>query len=68
MFASYHPALPLFFDDTGCGGQISYAAVIDTDAPLLHTIDAVPKAWCIVMGNEDTGISPEVDQPPPPLP
>jgi len=41
-------------------GVVSYAAVIDEDAPLLHTIDAVPKAWCLVMGNEDTGIGPEV--------
>lgn len=37
--------------------MFSYAAVIDTDAPLLHNMPAVPGGWCVVMGNEDTGIS-----------
>eukprot|EP00658_Telonema_sp_P-2_P073921 TRINITY_DN6306_c0_g1_i4.p1 TRINITY_DN6306_c0_g1~~TRINITY_DN6306_c0_g1_i4.p1 ORF type:complete len:373 (+),score=77.25 TRINITY_DN6306_c0_g1_i4:122-1120(+) len=38
-------------------GVSSYAAVIDMDASLLHQISAVPASWCVVMGNEDTGIS-----------
>ena len=41
-------------------GLTSYAAVIDTDAPLLQDMPGVPRAWCVVMGNEDTGISDEV--------
>ena len=41
-------------------GLVSYAAVIDDDAPLLHELAASPEAWCVVMSNEDVGISEQV--------
>lgn len=41
-------------------GLVSYAAVIDDDAPLLHELGASPESWCVVMGNEDVGISEQV--------
>jgi tRNA G18 (ribose-2'-O)-methylase SpoU len=41
-------------------GVVSFAAVLDHDAPSLHQLGSVPKAWCVVMGNENSGISEEV--------
>ena len=39
-------------------GVQSFAAVIDKDATLLHTLGApIPRRYCIVLGNEDHGVS-----------
>jgi tRNA G18 (ribose-2'-O)-methylase SpoU len=41
-------------------GLVSYAGVIDSDAPLVASVPNAPARWCAVVGNEDKGISDEV--------
>jgi tRNA G18 (ribose-2'-O)-methylase SpoU len=41
-------------------GLVSYAGVIDDDAPLVASVPDAPARWCAVVGNEDKGISDKV--------